>query len=221
MEHTENHNYPVQENPAMPQKPDAVTAKNDKQYTAHPVGQFGARCVDVIDLGEAVVSYPGSQPYLGQKVALVFWTGEKDEQGKSLNLSNEFTVSMGKKANMRKFLEAWRGQSYMDEQAKEGVPIDKLYGAPALLSTEHKPTKSGNTFCAIASVSPLPKIMQSAVPKVDAIEYERDEWWAKKKEGYAKEVAEFRKQSRPTSSGKDHDFADFPDEAAGDDDLAF
>lgn len=209
----------------MPQKPDPVTAKNDKQYAVHPIGQFGARCVDVIDLGETVISYPGSQPYLGQKAALVFWTGEKDEEnGKDLNLSVEFTVSMGKKANMRKFLETWRGQSYTEEQAKEGVPIDKLYGQLALLSTEHKPTKAGNTFCAIASISPLPKVMRAAIPEVNAIAYERDEWWAKKKEQYAKDAAEFRKQSRPKSSppqDQDPDFHDFPAAEDGDDELPF
>lgn len=209
----------------MPQKPDAVTAKSgDKPFPIHPEGQFGARCVDVIDLGESVVNYPGTQPYLAQKVVLVFWTGEKDEEtGKPLNLSNEFTLSMGKKANMRKFLESWRGKSYTEDEAKDGVPIDRLYGAPALISTEHKPTKAGKTFCAISSISPLPKAMVNAIPKVEAIEYERDEWWSKKKEQYAKEAEEFRKQSRPKSSGsdKDHEFHDFPGEDEGDDELPF
>ena len=215
---------PVQEETAMPQKPDPVTARsNDKPFPLHPEGQFAARCVDVIDLGEAVINYPGTQPYLAQKVVLIFWTGEKDEEsGKVLNLSNEFTLSMGKKANMRKFLEAWRGKSYTDDEAKQGVPIDRLYGAGALLSTEHKPTNSGKTFCAISSIAPLPKQMQGILPKADGIEYERDEWWGKKREQYAKEAEEFRKQSRPKSSkAAEPDFADFPEAQDGDDDLPF
>lgn len=218
---------PVQEESEMPQKPDAVTAKsNDKPFPIHPEGQFAARCVDVIDLGESVVSYPGTQPYLAQKVALGFWTGEVDPnpevEQKVVNVVMEFTLSMGKKSNMRAFLESWRGRSYTDDQAKDGVPVDKLYGASALISVEHKESGSGKTYARIKSIAPLPKAMETAVPKVEAIDYERDEWWGKKREQYAKEAADFRSKSRPkASASKGADFSDFPEAVAGDDDLPF
>jgi hypothetical protein len=220
-------NDPVQEEAQMPQKPDPVNARNeDKPFPVHPEGQFAARCVDVIDLGESVSSFPGTQPYIAQKVALAFWTGETDpnpevKQDGPVTVVMEFTLSMGEKANLRKFLQSWRGKAYTDEQAKEGVPVDKLYGAAALVSVEQFTSKAGRKYARISSIAPLPKQMASAVPVVEQIAYERDEWWGKKKEQYAKEAAEFRAKSRPASAKKSDDFEGFPDEVAGDDDLPF
>lgn len=201
--------------------PDKVTAKsNDKPFPIHPEGQFAARCVDVIDLGESVVKFPGTPDYLANKVALGFYTGERDaEQGQVVNVMMEFTLSMGKKSNMRAFLESWRGRSYTDEQAKEGVPVDKLYGATALISVEQKASKSDRMYARIKSISPLPKAMESAVPSLDAIAYTRDEWWTKKKEAYAQEAREFRKAIGAPSNDKS--FEDFPAAMDGDDDLPF
>lgn len=220
---------PVQEEGQMPQKPDPVNAKNEgKPFPVHPEGQFAARCVDVIDLGESVSTFPGTPPYIAQKVALAFWTGETDpnpevQQDGPVTVVMEFTLSMGEKANLRKFLQSWRGKAYTDEQAKEGVPVDKLYGAAALVSVEQFTSKAGRKYARISSIAPLPKQMASAVPPVEQIAYERDEWWGKKKEQYAKEAAEFRAKSRPTSSGtkKSDGFEDFPEAMDGDDDLPF
>lgn len=220
---------PVQEESSMPQKPDSVVAKNeDKPFPIHPAGQFAARCVDVIDLGEAVSDYAGQPPYLAQKVALAFWTGKVDENPEvkqvPVNVVMEFTLSMGKKSNMRAFLESWRGKSYTDEEAKQGVPVDRLYGAPALISVEHKQSGKGRMYARIKSIAPLPKQMASAVPPVESIDYTRDEWWSKKKEQYAKDAAEFRAKSRPKASASQNaaGFEDFPPADYGDDeDLPF
>jgi len=40
----------------------------------HPEGQFAATCVDIVDLGERVETYPGSPPRIVRKVVLVFAT---------------------------------------------------------------------------------------------------------------------------------------------------
>lgn len=211
----------------MPQKPDPVNAKNeDKPFPIHPEGQFAARCVDVIDLGESVSDYPGSQPYLTQKAALAFWTGEVDPNPEvpqtPVTVVMEFTLSMGEKANLRKFLQQWRGKTYTEEEAKAGVPVDKLYGVAALVTVEHFTSKAGRKYARIASISPLPKQMAAAVPPVEQIPYERDEWWGKKKEQYAKDAAAFRAKSRPSSPKKpDEGFTDFPEAMDGDDDLPF
>lgn len=220
---------PVQEEVAMPQKPDPVKAKNeDKPFPIHPEGQFAARCVDVIDLGESVTDYPGKPPYLAQKVALAFWTGQVDENPEvsqePVNVVMEFTLSMGEKANLRKFLQSWRGKAYTDEEAKQGVPVDNLYGVAALVSVEQFSSKAGRKYARISSISPLPKQMASAVPPVESIDYTRDEWWSKKKEQYAKDAAEFRAKSRPKASASQNaaGFEDFPPADYGDDeDLPF
>lgn len=206
----------------MAQKPDKLNAKsNDKPFPIHPEGPtFPARCVDVIDLGEAVITYPNSPSYLAQKAVLVFWTGKRDiASGQVTNVHMEFTLSMGKKANLRAFLESWRGKSYTDDQAKEGVPVDKLYGAPALIAVEHKEAKSSDRkYARVRSVSPLPEEMKGSLPKVEDIEYTRDEWWTKKREAIATETKKFREAiGAPTEDN----FEEFPAAQEGDDDLPF
>ncbi len=49
------------------------------QYAPHPEGQYAARCVDVIDLGERVEEFPGSPTKVVRKLALVFASGERIE----------------------------------------------------------------------------------------------------------------------------------------------
>jgi hypothetical protein len=50
----------------------------------------------------------------------------------------EFTLSTAKKANLRKFLEDWRGKDYTDEEAAE-VELTKLIGQPGRVTIKHKP----------------------------------------------------------------------------------
>src|SRR5690349_9680772 len=128
---------------------DKVTATNqDSKFKPHREGNdFLGLCVDVIDLGETTVAFPNKPTYLAQKCALVFRTGEKNpETGDYIDVSAEFTVSMGEKANLRKFLESWRGKPYTQEQIDAGVPVDKLEGNWALLAVAHKKSAKGRTY---------------------------------------------------------------------------
>lgn len=171
---------------------DVITATgSDAKFKAHPEGQFVAQCVDAIDLGEKVESYPGSPDKLSHKCALVFRTGETNEEtGEPIDIAGEFTVSMGEKANLRKFLESWRGKSYKEEEIALGVPLHKLDGQWALLTVEHKTSQKGRTYARISSVAGLPK--QMAAHKPTFSKYERADYWMEKKEGYAESARKFR-----------------------------
>src|SRR5579864_255671 len=107
---------------------DPVVAKgNDSKFRPHPEGQFVGQCVDVIALGESVEEFAGQPQRLVQKCALVFRTGERNEDiGEFIDIAREFTVSMGEKANLRKFMEQWRGRPYTAEQIEAGVPLHKM-----------------------------------------------------------------------------------------------
>lgn len=170
---------------------DQITATgSNKKYLSHPVGQFAGQCVDIVGLGEAVKEYPGQPPSLAPVAAIVFRTGEKNpDTGDVIDIAQEFTVSMGDKANLRKFLESWRGKPYTPDQVKEGVPLHKLTGNWALLTVAHKTSKAGNTYAVIQSAVPLPAVMR---PAQDFAGYKRAEYWATKKEKYAKEAQDFR-----------------------------
>jgi hypothetical protein len=169
--------------------PDVITAvSTGTSFAPHPEGGFPMVCVDTIDLGEKVEQFPGSPAKIVHKCAVVFQSGEKNEEGRLFDLSAEYTVSMYETAALRKLLEAWRGKAYTEEQAKQGVPVHKLVGQAALIQVTHKTSGKGRTYAKVGSIMPLPKGMSA--PTLPA--YTRADFWAERKAEYAAEVAKHR-----------------------------
>jgi len=182
------------------------------RYKPHPEGQYAAVCVDSIDLGERVEQYQGNPARVVPKCAVVFHTGEvNDETGEPFEVHGEFTISTFETSGLRKFLEAWRGKSYADEnEMREKGQLHKLVGHGALITVEHKKSGTGRTYAKIKGIAPLPK----ALPKPDVGRYQRPKFWEDRKAAYATEVAKLRGEPQPVSGD------DF--EPAGDDsDLPF
>ena len=206
---------------------DKVTAKNtDAKFKTHDEGQFVAQLMDVIDMGEVVITFPGSPDYLAQKCVLVFRTGEKnpDNNNEYIDVSSEFTVSMGEKANLRKFLQQWRGKPYTQEEADAGVPLDKLDRQWALLTVAHKTSQKGRTYAIIVSAVGVPKQMRDGL--VDYTNYKRAKFWDEKKAEYAKATKLYRAEinAPPHGSTQDDmptDTTDYSEEGAMDDDQAY
>lgn len=176
----------------MSHQPDDVVAKDSgAKFFPHTEGQFPMACVDVVNLGINVEVFAGQEPREVPKVALVFASGERQED-KSLTLvTTEMTLSANEKANLRKFLESWRGRSYTADQAEQGLPISKLYGKSALVSIEHVTTRKGRKFAKIVSIGPLPK----AMPPVDEAvlaDYERPKFLTDRKATYAAALQKHR-----------------------------
>lgn len=192
---------------------DKITARGtDAQFTPHAEGQYVGQCVDVIDLGQKVESFPGTPDKLAQKCALVFRTGERNEQtSEFIDIAREFTVSMGDLANLRKFLEQWRGKPYTPAQVADGVPIDKLTGQHGLLTVAHKTSGKGRTYANITACVGIPKQMASAV--TDYTDYKRADYWADRKAEYAAGVAKFKAEQPHAPT----EFEDYPDEEPSDD----
>jgi len=194
---------------------DVITAKgSDSKFTPHPEGQYIGVCVDVVNLGEKVQDFPGTTKYLASTCALVFRTGETNaETGEYIDIAREFTVSMGEKANLRKFLEQWRGRPYGKDDIEKGVPLHKLEGQPALLTVSHKVSAKNRTYANITACVGVPKQMANTVTQY--ADYERAEYWTEKKKAYAEEAARFRADSTPPA---EHDeeyanaLADGPDD---------
>jgi len=165
---------------------DEVYAKNNgPQYTPHPEGQFTAVCVDVINMGERIREWEGHKK-IQPSVVLVFATGERREDGTLAVITPEFNNSMHAQATLRKFLEGWRGKSYTEEEAKRGVPLHKLTGAPCLMTIEHKTSAGGRTYAIAHVPTPLPKAMKGELP--DVSDYVRSPHWEDRKKRYAAEV---------------------------------
>ena len=206
-------------------QPDHIVAKNEggAAFTPHPAGQFAARCVDVIDLGEKVEQYADKPAKLSHKVALVFRTGEVNpETGDIIDLAKEFTLSMFDLANLRKFLESWRGKTFTEEEVEEGAPLHKLCGVTALLSVEQKKSAQNRVYANISAIQKLPKVMEAGAPIGD--DYDRPEYLVKRKADYATAAAEYRKRiGAPMQPKVNPDgFEEFPPATDdGSDDLPF
>jgi hypothetical protein len=200
--------------------PDTITAKNaDSKFKTHDTGQFVGQCVDTIDLGEKVESFPGTPDKLAHKCAIVFRTGERNEDtGEYIDISREFTVSMGDLANLRKFLEQWRGKPYTPDEIEQGVPLHKLAGNHGLLTIAHRTSGKGKVYANVTACVGVPKQMRSSL--VDYMSgYERAEYWETRKKEYAEGAKKFRAENGAPSNGE---FDDFPAASTDeDDDLPF
>jgi hypothetical protein len=161
---------------------DTIIARDEPQAEwAKPTeGQHQCVLVDVIDLGFHEVEFGGKSKGLKQKCALVFQIDETNpDTGRRHEISQRFTVSMYEMANLRKFLEAWRGKSYTEAEAEAGAPLHKMAGVNGLMQIEHKPAKSNpkKIYANIVSVTPLPKAMGKIAPE----KYVRSDHWEKAK----------------------------------------
>jgi hypothetical protein len=152
----------------------ALAKAGDKTYSLSPEGQWQFVCVDGISLG--LHANPSFGNKLEEKYALIFQIDETNpDTGKRFELAQRFTLTMGKKANLRKFLGQWRGRSYTEDEAKAGAPLAALEGANGFVVIEHKLSKDGEkTYASILSVSPLPQGTKKIVP----VGYSRNEYWA-------------------------------------------
>lgn len=141
----------------------SITAKNQSNgdYAPVPAGTYVARCYSMIQLGTHEEEYMGQKKELN-KVRItwelptelkVFKEGEEE---KPYSISKEFTLSMYEKANLRKFLEGWRGKGFTDDEA-EAFDITVLLGKVCMVSIIHKTSKNGKVYADISSVTTIPK----------------------------------------------------------------
>ena len=162
----------------------------DKSYTPHPEGQFVATCVDAIDLGERVEQFENNPKRLVPKMALVFRTGEVNENGDEIYPALELTLSMGEKATLRRHLEAWRGKPYTPAQVAEGIDIEKLVGQPAMLTITQQQSKQGRTYAKVMGIAAVhPKLRDEAPGMGD---YQRPKYWEERINDYLAEAQAFR-----------------------------
>ena len=132
-----------------------------------PAGNHIARCYMILHLGTILDSYKGEEKLLN-KVRLTFELSNElkefreGEGEKPYSISQEYTLSMGEKANLRKLVEGWTGEEIPLEKRKT-FEIACMIGKVCLLNVVHRTAKtSGNKYAIISSTSPVPDGM--AVP---------------------------------------------------------
>lgn len=205
----------------MGYQPDDVTSTDGGgggQFLPHPEGSYPAVCVDVLNLGQKVKTWQGKSSVVSS-IALVFRTAELREDGTHYEVSKEFTNSMGEKASLRKFMEAWRGKPYTAEEISKGVKVSAMAGVPALINVGHKVSQAGRTYANVLSVMRLPK----GVEAPDVGSYTRAPFWQTRKDEYLAQVREYaRKEEEQAKRAAPSGLGDFPPALQPDeDDLPF
>jgi hypothetical protein len=96
-------------------------------------GIYNARCDLIADLGMQDTGKYGLKHKVYIRFAVPDQTGEdKDGNKFQMSIGSKFTASLGKKANLRKVLEGWRGKPFTEEEL-EGFELTKLLNAPATI----------------------------------------------------------------------------------------
>jgi hypothetical protein len=172
----------------------SLTLKKSDDFTPMPAGTHSARCYQVIDIGTQRSEYQGDVKYLS-KVILSFETpNERMEDGKPFIIHQEYTASMGEKANLRQHLETWRGQPFTAEELA-GFDISKLLTQACVITVVHKTSGAGNTYAKITGIGKPMKDM--VVPELEnsALKWEMGDDLSKLPEWIQKKVASSMEQT--------------------------
>lgn len=143
-----------------------------KTYTLAPAGTHVARVYGFLNMGTRVQEYQGKlKDYPDTLISFTLElpnemnefeienkdTGEKEKVSKPFVISREFTLSMGRKSNLRPFVEGIIGTSLTDEEAGN-FDIETLVGMTCQATVAHKKSKDGTkTYANLISVAPLMK----------------------------------------------------------------
>lgn len=140
-----------------------------------PAGNHVARCYAVVDLGMQTRTWNNVESE--KRIVRISWElcNELMEDGRPFSVSQNYTLSLGEKSNLRKDLQSWRGRDF-SEQELEGFDLFTVLSAPAMVNIVHK--QSGDrTYANVGSVSPIPKgleapPLQNAILKFSLDEYD-------------------------------------------------
>jgi hypothetical protein len=96
----------------------------------------------------------------------------KEENGpEPFTISQDYTLSMNKKAKLRKHLESWSGANFTEDQAKK-FNIAKVLDRACLVNVVHKPSQSnGNIYANIAAITPVPAGVTVPEPKSPILKF--------------------------------------------------
>jgi hypothetical protein len=135
-----------------------------------PEGTHVARCYMVVDMGMQETGYgPKHKAKIGFELP-----NELMEDGRPFSVSQNYTVSLSEKANLRADLEAWRGRAFTEDELR-GFDVFNVLGAPAMVTVIHT-TNEGKTYANIKSVSALPKGMQAPAAINEPIKFSLEEY---------------------------------------------
>lgn len=125
---------------------------NDSQgedFEMPEAGLHPATVVGLVDLGTQTNEYQGNVTE-ARKLFVAWELETKDSDHKPFVVGQEFTASLGKKANWRKILEGWRGRPFADKEEFDPV---KLVGAKCIVTIQHGITTKKKEYAKVVAVA--------------------------------------------------------------------
>ena len=131
-----------------------------EDFESIPLGLQQAVCVFVEDLGTHRQIYANKE-ILSPKVTFCFESinimEHGENKGKPFMISNIYTTSLSKKANLSKDLESWLGKTISPEARKQGIDLKKFIGMNCMINV-------------IERESDKKHIINNILPKTDGLE---------------------------------------------------
>ncbi len=167
-------------------------------------GVYIGICIAVVDLGE---QYSEKYKNYSNKVKFIWEipseTIEVDGKQEPRQLSKEFTISSGKKGNLRPFISSWNGRTYSDDEFLE---LD-LFDQTGLACQLNVVLNDTGEYANIETVMPLPKGFPAPETKTEFIKWDMDAWddkvfeklpeWIREQ---IKKSTQYQKEHAPTDS---------------------
>lgn len=141
-----------------------ATGGAKKEFKLVPAGTHLARCYQFLHIGNVPNTFPGAQSAVINKIRLTWELPDEKvsfkegEEPKPFSISQDYTLSMNEKANLRKMVQSWLGQKMTDEEATD-FDVETLVGKPCLLTIVHT-TKGDKTYASVNNVTALPGKME-------------------------------------------------------------
>lgn len=149
--------------------PTYAKSGGNKEFKLVPAGTHLARCYQFIHIGNVPNTFPGIKPGTMTNKIRLSWelpeeltTFKEGEEPKPFVISQDYTLSMNEKANLRKMIQSWLGKSFTDEEAVN-FDTELLVGMDCLLTINHV-TKGEKTFANIQNITKLPSKMVCPAP---------------------------------------------------------
>jgi hypothetical protein len=124
--------------------------KTTEQFEIPPGGSYQARFIGLIDLGTQDHEYSGKS--WTQHDIFFLWEllGEKDSEGEVFVVGQDYSLTLDKKANLRKMIESYGGKPLVD-----GQEIDPLLliGKPCVVGLTEGKSGNDRKFVKVTSVA--------------------------------------------------------------------
>ena len=136
-----------------------VAKETGGNFIPAPAGVHQAVCVDVIDLGMVMSTYYKKESH---KCYIVWEIDEEMSDGQRFTVRGRYTVSLNKKAVLRRDLESWRGRTFTDDELL-GFDVEAVLGANCNVNVVQE-KREGETYANVTAITPLHKSQRKIAP---------------------------------------------------------